>query len=264
MPAGECPALRTLETHVVPLNHEQVAQSINDARQCQDCLAELERADAELSDAEVAAGIIAMVRPAGVNPWPQLPGRPSPPVAHVPASALSEQDRRRQSAGEWQKRVREAIVRLAEPLMHLAVRPEVGEDPAKLRDLILGWVPGVVKSNPQHLIAAKHFVGNLVLKLENFLAEPRNPNAVQYVTLAQIAALVQMSKRTLENCRRKMPDPDILGGGGKASKWKWHQIRPWLETHFGVSLPTRLPEFGPHDVGGERLPRSWRSFGDES
>jgi hypothetical protein len=68
---------------------------------------------------------------------------------------------------------------------------------------------------------------------------------IQYVTLDQIAAIVNRNKKTLERQLNKanstMPKPDVEGGGGKPNEWKWDAIRPWLEMEFGKSLPSTYP-----------------------
>lgn len=77
--------------------------------------------------------------------------------------------------------------------------------------------------------------------------DPQSPNAPEVpcglVTLDQAAAMVSVSKRTLE--RRKtsgdLPVPVIEGGGGRADRWDWKTIRPWLEETFKVSLPEIFP-----------------------
>lgn len=67
----------------------------------------------------------------------------------------------------------------------------------------------------------------------------------QYVTLDQLAAIVNRSKKTLERELSKdgspMPTPDVVGGGGKPHEWKWSRIRPWLESTYGRQLPVRFP-----------------------
>lgn len=71
-------------------------------------------------------------------------------------------------------------------------------------------------------------------------------DAPQYVTLDQIAAIVNRSKRTLEkylavNHKNRMPDPHKDGIGGSANEWIWEKIRPWLIETFGKQLPERFP-----------------------
>jgi hypothetical protein len=74
---------------------------------------------------------------------------------------------------------------------------------------------------------------------------PPPPPSEQYVTLDQMAGLVNRSKRTLEKRKRRkntpLPDPDVAGGGGKPDEWKWSAIRPWLEKEFGRQLPEQFP-----------------------
>ena len=70
--------------------------------------------------------------------------------------------------------------------------------------------------------------------------------ADQYVTLDQMAALVNKHKRTLENrkSRQKNPLPfaDVEGAGGTTAEWLYAKIRPWLEDEFKKLLPERLPD----------------------
>jgi hypothetical protein len=61
------------------------------------------------------------------------------------------------------------------------------------------------------------------------------------VTLDQCAAMVNRSKRTLENYKKTMPRPKVLGGGGKPHEYAWSEMRPWLEKRFGRSLPVTYP-----------------------
>jgi hypothetical protein len=67
----------------------------------------------------------------------------------------------------------------------------------------------------------------------------------EYVTLTQIAAIVNKAKKTLENYKKAkkdpLPDPDIEGGGGKQAEWLWATIRPWLERRFKRPLPEHFP-----------------------
>ena len=80
--------------------------------------------------------------------------------------------------------------------------------------------------------------------LRSQLASP--PSSDQYVTLDQMAALVNMSKRTLESRKSRkenpLPFPDVDGGGGKADEWLYEKIRPWLEADFKKVLRERLPD----------------------
>lgn len=69
--------------------------------------------------------------------------------------------------------------------------------------------------------------------------------AEQYVTLDQMAALINRSKKTLERkmnaSNSDMPAPDVEGGGGRPHEWKWTAIRPWLEKQFKRQIPERFP-----------------------
>lgn len=64
------------------------------------------------------------------------------------------------------------------------------------------------------------------------------------VTLDQAAAIAGLSKRTLERHVDRpngLPPPDFRGGGGRAHKWRWSNLRGPLETVAGVTLPEQFP-----------------------
>lgn len=63
------------------------------------------------------------------------------------------------------------------------------------------------------------------------------------VTLNQAAAIVNASKRTLERHKTKgeLPDPAVEGGAGKAARYDWKVMRPWLESKFAMKLPEHFP-----------------------
>jgi hypothetical protein len=61
------------------------------------------------------------------------------------------------------------------------------------------------------------------------------------VTLDQAAGLVHRSKRTLERHKATMPHPVVRGGGGKSDRWRWSDLRPWLERKFDTQLPEIPP-----------------------
>lgn len=68
-----------------------------------------------------------------------------------------------------------------------------------------------------------------------------NNDVPYYVTLQQIAACVNRSKRTLEGYRAEMPAPVIPGGKGQPAEWNWDEIRPWLEKTFQRPLWAKFP-----------------------
>lgn len=76
-------------------------------------------------------------------------------------------------------------------------------------------------------------------KLEAFLPPP----AEQLVTLDQMAAIVNLSKRSMERHRKGMPPPRVRGAGGRPSRWAWSDVRPWLERQFGRTLPECFPAY---------------------
>jgi hypothetical protein len=76
------------------------------------------------------------------------------------------------------------------------------------------------------------------------VAAPPSPiESPDLVTLNQAAAIVHVSKRTLERHKTsgKLPDPAIEGGAGKAARYDWKVMRPWLESKFKMKLPEVFP-----------------------
>lgn len=73
--------------------------------------------------------------------------------------------------------------------------------------------------------------------------------ASQTVTLRQLAALVNKSKRTLETQVKKgvLPPADIPGGDGKAHHWYYTNVRGPLEKYAGRPLPDMFPVFSPEE-----------------
>lgn len=61
----------------------------------------------------------------------------------------------------------------------------------------------------------------------------------QYVTLEQMAGLLNLQKKTLERWylegikKGKLPEPDVEGGGGKPHEWLWSRVRKPLEKTVG-------------------------------
>jgi hypothetical protein len=81
---------------------------------------------------------------------------------------------------------------------------------------------------------------------EHPILQPKTSIVSDYfINLDQASALVNRSKRTLERCKKKMPQPRVKGGGGKPSEWAWSDLKPWLENEFGRMLPP-IP---PHAIG---------------
>jgi hypothetical protein len=64
-----------------------------------------------------------------------------------------------------------------------------------------------------------------------------------YVTLLQMAAIVNRHKRTLQRLANKstFPLPVVEGGRGKPSEWRWDEVRSVLEFEYGRSLPAVYP-----------------------
>ena len=71
----------------------------------------------------------------------------------------------------------------------------------------------------------------------------------QYVTLDQMAALVNRSKKTLERwylkgtSKGKLPEPDVEGGGGNSHEWIWSRVREPLGNLSGKIMPELYPNF---------------------
>ena len=62
------------------------------------------------------------------------------------------------------------------------------------------------------------------------------------VTLAQAASMAHRRKRSLEHYKKRdLPLPQVEGGGGRPALWEWAVIRPWLESTFGLRLPSTFP-----------------------
>lgn len=69
-------------------------------------------------------------------------------------------------------------------------------------------------------------------------------NAVPYyVSLRQMASIVNKHKRTLAKLKDggKLPSPTVKGGNGKADEWVWSEVRPILETEYKKKLPVVFP-----------------------
>jgi hypothetical protein len=83
------------------------------------------------------------------------------------------------------------------------------------------------------------------IKLENLLKHlfERSPRPECYVTLSQMAAIVNRSKRTVERLAAKdsFPLPEVEGGGGKPNEWRWSVVRNALEMEYGRTLPEVFP-----------------------
>jgi predicted DNA-binding transcriptional regulator AlpA len=79
------------------------------------------------------------------------------------------------------------------------------------------------------------------LDLLDSFGEDDEPDAL--VRLSQIAPLTGLSKRTLDRYMRdkKLPVPDLRGGGGYAHKWYWSNIRTALAQFSKKRLPERFP-----------------------
>ena len=65
-----------------------------------------------------------------------------------------------------------------------------------------------------------------------------------YVTMLQMAAMVNRRKRTIERLYKdgKLGEPDVIGGGrGKPNEWKWSRVRPVLMKEYDRDLPLQFP-----------------------
>lgn len=66
------------------------------------------------------------------------------------------------------------------------------------------------------------------------------PSLPRYVTLSQVAPLVNRHKKTLEKLktreRNPLPAPDVEGGGGKPDEWEWAALKVWLEAEFNRKI----------------------------
>jgi len=92
-----------------------------------------------------------------------------------------------------------------------------------------------------HLVAILRFNREVARAMAGGVEEAND----QYlVTLAQAAAIVSRSKRTLERWVKDDPHfplPDCEGGGGRPSEWEWRRLRDYLEKKTRRQLPERFP-----------------------
>jgi len=94
-----------------------------------------------------------------------------------------------------------------------------------------------LETNLNYLI---ELVETLLLRQQE--TDSKRPGSIAtLVTLDQIAASVGRSKRTLEKYRSRMPEPQVLGTGGKPHLWHWPTVRPWLEAEFQIELDPDQP-----------------------
>jgi len=64
-----------------------------------------------------------------------------------------------------------------------------------------------------------------------------------HVTLSQMAAMVNRTKKTLERLRDngKLSAPAVKGGTGRADEWRWSDVRPILQDEYNRQLPEIYP-----------------------
>ena len=81
-----------------------------------------------------------------------------------------------------------------------------------------------------------------------------SPELDDLVTLDQVAPLTGLQKRTLERYLSKgdLPQPDIRGGGGKAHKWFYSNLRDALSEFTQRSMPERFPAVALSDRQADR------------
>ncbi len=116
------------------------------------------------------------------------------------------------------------------------------------RSAIAGIEEGIQKSDEAAVNMGANYLTSLYVILgarhgKRFSREhiPLEGNVPAYVTLQQIAATVNRSKRTLEGYKSEMPAPAIKGGDGQPAEWDWNEIRPWLEAKFQRKLWSVFP-----------------------
>ena len=63
------------------------------------------------------------------------------------------------------------------------------------------------------------------------------------VTILQMGAMVNRSKKTIERltATKGFPRATVEGGGGKPHEWRWDDVRPILEKEYGRVLPATFP-----------------------
>ena len=110
-----------------------------------------------------------------------------------------------------------------------------------------GWCVGSfdVAINDRELFLGIESAGRQALsawRLRRLAAtQTPTPGTEMLVTLAQAAAMVNRTKRTLQRHVGKMPPPRVEGGGGRPAEWAWSEIRPWLEKEYCRKMPEVFP-----------------------
>src|SRR5262245_4046625 len=115
------------------LNVDAAAAKVD---RCQNLLRELEEAEGEWINLEWERR-----SPSPFPPTFGRDGKPTPQHAEMVQEILRERRRRRAAMVSRRDKLREAIRSLASELLPIAVLPEIGEQPAKLRSLMESWNP---------------------------------------------------------------------------------------------------------------------------
>jgi hypothetical protein len=72
------------------------------------------------------------------------------------------------------------------------------------------------------------------------------PRPPARVTLLQAAILCKRAKKTLERLKHVEGFPAPVNGegrrNGQALEYHWHEMRSFLQHHYGILLPERLPD----------------------
>jgi hypothetical protein len=110
--------------------------------------------------------------------------------------------------------------------------------------LTLNFINGAGRLALEHLEKRSNLLPSPSAAADDHSSTDKAEDPRAYVTLRQMAAMVNKSKRTLENRKKRkhnpLPDADVPGGGGEADEWLWDHIRPWLENEFRRLLPEKF------------------------
>jgi hypothetical protein len=140
-----------------------------------------------------------------------------------------------------------AFCRRLRAALHSSVpsKHELEQFVAEIRDLT-GW-DSEGRKNGRLFTVEEATRERLLADLSQRMAETSQDGVL--VTLDQAAAVVGVSKRTLERlkARGRLPEPFRKGGRGEAGLWRWCDIRPALTAVAKRPLPFRFPTTPPVD-----------------
>ena len=144
------------------------------------------------------------------------------------------------------KEVKEAASRGAE----LIVKKQTPEEVAEAATFVQGASYAVMMFRIQEgeiqeveLPLLNQFLDDIKRDLATVAADHEPVPDECHVTLLQMAAIVNKSKRTLRRLRDdgKLPAPDVKGGKGRADEWLWSSVRPILNEEYSRKVLETFP-----------------------